>query len=417
MKSNIIQTAEEKYLFGLSRAVWRTISIIIAIGLLLSILLTIWSLLPVAKEEVVKVPYPKEVEVSATDLANFIKSQEEEPTEEADSPNITEPDREFGTPDSVVEPAGDKIAFLKSLERARILAEELKVPWEPVGEYYYPYGEENYRRYPGENTRRYVEKSKGLAAELRVAFNKCNAVTSKDKKMLLDTLICLVNAVPQYRKGDFLQGGGFFWDNNVDESLKKTDVFRRILVQQDSIGFRLVLDDAAVFIQRNPADGVPFLLMADTMISKVEITKRPQFFKTMVTGFNWWFDGKVEDQARITHSFVTRVKELGDTIPGQRLMAFYNLYMMKNRQRETSIDSIEAVFAEQTMQAEAEYIAKNATDKERLWLALYGLGAGLILIAFVALILVLLSIHKYIKKLDGTIEKLASERNPQPESN
>lgn len=413
MKANIVQTAEEKYLFGLSRAVWRIISLIIALGVLASFLLILWSLLPVAKKEITKAPYPKEVEVSAADLAKFLSEKDREPAHNTTMQNLTTPDEQLDTPDSISEPAVDKIAFQKSLERARLLAEELKVSWEPVGEYYYPYGEENYRRYPGENTRQYIETSKGLAAEFRIAFNNCNAVSSKDKKMLLDTLISLVKVVPQARKADFLRGGGFFWNNSVDESLQKTDVFRRILVQQDSAGFENVLNQAFEFIRRNPSDGIPFLRMADTLMSKIEQPKRPEVFESMIRGFYWWFDGKVEDQARITHSFVTRVKELGDTIPGQRLLAFYNLYMMKNRQREATIDSIEAVFIEQTALAEADYEAKKTADSGRFNMALYALGAGLVLIAFVALILVLLSIHKYIKKLDSTIEKLASTQLPQ----
>lgn len=416
MKSNIIQTAEEKYLFGLSRAVWRIISLIIALGVLASFLLILWSLLPVAKKEITKAPYPKEVEVSAADLAKFISEKEKAPAHKANLQNLTTPDKELNTPDSISEPAVDKIAFQKSLERARLLAEELKVSWEPVGEYYYPYGEEYYRRYPSENTRRYVEKSKGLAAELKDAFNRCNALISKDKQILLDTLLCLVNAMPQPRKADFLRGVKFFWNNSVEESIQKTDVFRRILIQLDSSGFEIVLGQAVEFAQRNPSDGIPFLVMTDTMVSKIKQPRRPDVFGAMVRGFYWWFDGRVQDQARITYSFVTRAKELGDTIPGERLLAFYEMYMMKNRQRETTIDSIEAVFVEQTALAEADYEAKKTADSERFNKALYALGAGLVLIAFIALILVLLSIHKYIKKLDVTIEKLASTQLPQSDN-
>lgn len=149
--------------------------------------------------------------------------------------------------------------------------------------------------------------------------------------------------------------------------------------------------------------------MADTLISKVDQDRRSQFLFSMMQGFRWWFDGKIEDQSRITYSFVSRIKELGDTTPENRLLAFYYLYMEKNQKREASIDSIEVAYVEQTAIAESDYMIKKEKDKGRLRLALYGFGAGIITISLVALILVLLSIHKYIKQLSETIDMLIIE--------
>ena len=311
---------------------------------------------------------------------------------------------------NITEPAADKLLLHRSLEKIRLVADELKASWEPIGEYYYPYGYDSYIYFRNEQTRQFIVKEPGLGNTLKTAFNRCNATSSIQKKTLIDTLLYLVKAAPKaYRKPFLERVPEHFWSNSVDESIQKTDVFRRIILQQDTSKLKLVIEETANFLSRNPSDGLPFLLMADTLISKVDQDRRSQFLFSMMQGFSWWFDGKIEDQARITYSFVSRIKELGDTTPANRLLAFYYLYMEKNQKREASIDSIEVAYVEQTAIAESDYMIKKEKDKGRLRLALYGFGAGIITISLVALILVLLSIHKYIKQLTETIDKLIIE--------
>jgi hypothetical protein len=244
---------------------------------------------------------------------------------------------------NITEPAADKLLLHRSLEKIRLVAYELKASWEPIGEYYYPYGYDSYIYFRNEQARQFIVKEPGLGNTLKIAFNRCNATTSIQKKALIDTLLYLVKAAPKaYRKSFLERVPEYFWSNSVDESIQKTDVFRRIILQQDTSKLKLVVEETANFLSRNPSDGLPFLLMADTLISKVDQDRRSQFLFSMMQGFRWWFDGKIEDQARITYSFVSRIKELGDTTPANRLLAFYYLYMEKNQKREASIDSIEA---------------------------------------------------------------------------
>jgi hypothetical protein len=60
------------------------------------------------------------------------------------------------------------------------------------------------------------------------------------------------------------------------------------------------------------------------------------------------------------------------------------------------------------MQAEAEYEASKA--KKALWRlnGLYGIAGGIVLVATVALILVLLSIQRYVRQIDQRLTNTAS---------
>ena len=131
----------------------------------------------------------------------------------------------------------------------------------------------------------------------------------------------------------------------------------------------------------------------------------------MIQAYANYFNNKIDFQKELTDNFLGFGNNFDTKNQGSALEQYYRMSVRKNRDRENEIIRIDDKFESEKAAADAEFLKKQVNKLEYRWKGVYGLGGGIALVSIIALLLVLLSIQRYLKSIDSKLT-VPSEKIP-----
>ena len=400
MLRKILNTIEEKYVFNISQYFWHIFISLASLALVGGILLLLWGIIPPGKDNVVKAEYPPVVQVSADEVIASLTKQEkgiDTPVNKSEFKQVVQ---------EVTYSDPEESSYNISLDSLKKLIPPDKYSWSSSGYYYYPYGERYYSRYKntryGNQYRQWIVKETGILEKLNDAYKKSNASNFKEKKLILNSYIELVKRFDEGKRAFVLKKITEYPGSGPSETVENIKVLNGS-VDIFGIGSTDYLTTLVKFGSRNPTEGRTLILYANKVLVKFLSEYRSDVLSTILSSFYSYFNNKVNQQIEITDLFLKDVQKYEPAKYTKALELYYYLMVDRNRQRERKIEDIERDYTLALARANSEY---ELAKVEKAGIRLNGIyiGAGAIsVIAVLALILVLLSIQRYVKKINQNL--------------
>jgi len=391
MKSNFLETFEEKFYFKTSHLIWHVFIGIAGIGLIAGILIFLWGLSPSFKPGVEKPEYPEPVQISAAEIRQIIQ-----PTPSPVEPSKVQPITAAAGPAPVKTEVPPPAAapgisqaeqlYLKTLDSLRTLLPPEKFAWQSRGHWVRGWYEN-----------RWVIDEYGIKDRLNNAFQAINANDFGLKTKLVSSYLPLLTRfgaekrLPAFRAAMEV----------TRENLAATQTTLALLINAaDSFNVETsdFIKDLATFSVRNPRDGHPFLRYINQIIPKFDAEFRPAILSLMIRFYDRRFE-VIERQKEATDLFLPMLGDFKGKEQLQALDEYYQLYLNRNESRAWEIRKLEENYAQSVLEAENVLATKKQTKAGFRSLAWKIMGGSLLVIALVALFLVLFSIQRNIRLL------------------
>lgn len=406
MLKNLLQKIEEKYVFNISHYFWHIFVVGASLALIGGVLTLLWGVIPPAKDNVSKAEYPPVVQVDAKEVLAVLNKIEGKSvrTESSYTPPKVSETKSISSSDS------NEIFYNESLDSLKSLIPPSEYAWESSGYWYYPYGERNYQYYRdrgysnASQLRSWTVIETGINEKLKEVFSKTNADEFIQKKMLIDSYIEIVKRFEENKRAALLKNLFNYRSSSPSETVENMKV-----IQSSIINFGTEETDyisaLITFGSRNPNEGKTFISYVNKIISSFSSEFRLDILKSMINSFYNFFNNRIEQQTEITDLFI---KGLNNYKPEQYVNAletYYKLMVEKNYQRQRKIYEIDEDYNRAIAQANADYEIAQVKKAGLRINGLYAIGGAISFIAVLALILVLLSIQRYIKKINDSLSK------------
>lgn len=390
MKSNFLETFEEKFYFKTSHLIWHVFIGIAGIGLIAGILIFLWGLSPSLKPGVEKPEYPEPVEISAAEIRQIIQPPPPvtAPTVQPlrasagaapEKPPVAAPARTQGISQA-------EIVYLKTVDSLKILLPPEKYAWQSRG---------HWERGWYEN--RWVIDEYGIKDRLDHAFQAIQAGDYDQKTRLVSQYLRLIGRfglekrLPSFRAA-------------LEVTLENPGTTRTTLdlLMNAADSFKVETSDyvkeLATFSVRNPRDGHPFLRYVSQIIPKFEAEFRPAILSLMIRFYDRRFE-VIDRQKEATELFLPMLSQFKGKEQVQALDEYYQLFLDRNESRAWEIRKLEENYAQSVLEAENVLATKKQAKAEFRSLAWKIIAGSLLVIALVALFLVLFSIQRNIRML------------------
>jgi hypothetical protein len=384
MLKSIINKIEEKYVFNISQLFWHIFVALAAIGIAGGVLVFIWGVIPAFKSSVEKEEYPPMVSVSAEELKaalSPVKRTERETQGQAPRQQAVAPPVSAGA-------SPEEIAYRASLDTMQLLIPPAKYSWGPEGYYEYPYGYQ-YPQYA-----RWIQRSPGVLDRL-------------EKKQLLDTHIVVVRQLKDEARLPAWKALIMWSKPSLTQAIANAKLLASFIpkfsAERSDYFVKL-----AQFGDKNPNDGYAFVQYIGKVIDRFPAERRMEALSAFINGYYRYFNNRVQEQIEMTNNLLPMLSGIPDDQVVKAVDTYYQLAMQKNYERSRTISAIEDRYRQKLMNAEAEYEASKA--KKTFWrqYGLYGIVGGIVVVATIALLLVLLSIQRYVRQIDERLTNTAS---------
>ncbi len=392
MIRRLINTIEEKYVFNVAQFFWHIFVALAAIGIVGGVLLLLWGTIPAFKSSVEKAPYPPMVTVSADEVKAFLAPQkyaERTPQRQQETPPPVQ-----GSVSSEASP--EERAYRAAVDTMMTLIPPAKYSWGADGYWDYPYGP-NYPQYA-----RWIQKEPPVLDKVESAFSQMGVHDFGEKKQLLDAHIAVVRSF----KADTRMR---VWRSLItwsEPSLSQAIANARLLgtfVPKVSTERSDYITKLATFGNKNPRDGYAFVEYLSATIDSFPAEIRYDMMSALINAYYQYFNNRVQQQIEMTNAFLPMRGEFATEHIIKALDAYYRVASGKNYERNQSIAAIEYNYQEALQQAEAEYAAARAKKAGWRLNGLYSIAGGIAVMATIALILVLLSIQRYVRQIDAKL--------------
>jgi hypothetical protein len=396
MLKSFINKIEEKYVFSISQLFWHIFVALAAIGIVGGVLLFFWGVIPAFKSSVEKEPYPPMASVSVDELKAALAP-----------PKRTERVAQWQVPTQQVQPpvstdaSPQEIAYRASLDTMQRLIPPSKYNWGAEGYLEYPYGP-NYPQYA-----RWVQRAPSVLERLESAFSQSGITSFNEKKQLLDTHIVVVRQFKEEARLPAWKALITWSKPSLSQAIANAKLLASF-IPKFSADRSDYFTKLAQFGDKNPNDGYALVDYIGKAIEKFPAERRMDALSALINGYYRYFNNRVQEQIELTNSLLPMLSGFPDDQVVKAVDTYYQLAAQKNYERSQTISAIENRYRQKLMQAEAEYEASKA--KKALWRlnGLYGIVGGIVLVATVALILVLLSIQRYVRQIDQRLTNTAS---------
>jgi len=402
MIKNFITAVEEKYVFNVSHYFWHIFIALSSLALIGGVLILFWGIIPPGKDSVEKEEYPPVVQVSANEVNEILQQDNQK---QVVTKKIKEVEKQQITTSSSTDP--NEQAYNLSIDSLKILIPPSIYSWKSSGYWYYPYGERSYRR--NKNTRwanqyrKWIVKKLGIEKTLNNAYTKSKASNFGEKKKILDALINLIRQYSENKREPILRMLSTYNGKNSYETIENINAISASIANFDTTqtGF---LKSLITFGSNNPKEGRTFILYTNKVLASFSAEYRFDVLKTMINSFYAYFNNKVNQQIEVTDLFLKDIRKYEPEKYTKALEIYYQLMVAKNKQRERNIKNIDNEYSLALAKANAKLeLAKVEKAELRIKGVYLGVGA-ITAIAILALILVLLSIQRYVKKIEGSLQ-------------
>ncbi|MEW6507332.1 MAG: hypothetical protein AB1432_06245 [Bacteroidota bacterium] len=390
MLKKFLTNVEEKYVFNVSHYFWHIVVGLISLGIVVGVFLLIYGVFPTFKATVEKEKYPPLVEVTYSDVNNALlgkkKEFQPEPIDESYAASAE------STSDEYYKIYENKLDTLKQLIPPE------KYSWDAAGYWYYPYGE-RYSSY-----RSWIETDIGIYRRLEQSYENSSADSYNLKADLLTAFINLVKLYRESNRITVLKNAANICQHSVNKSVALIDKLAQSYIQfgESDLSY---LSTLSSFAKSNPREGENFINLTLTTVSSFDKKNRISVLEELKNNFYRYYNTKIEQQIEATNDFLTFIKKFEVDKQVEALSKYYEISVIKNRNREQEINRIEDDYSQKLSQAEMEYLASQAEKSDLRIKGVYGVASGLVLIAFIALLLVLLSIQRYLKSIYMRLDK------------
>lgn len=399
MKSKYFNKVEEKYVFNISLIFWHIIIAIGALAIIAGALLLIWGVIPPFKQRVHRPEYPPVAAVSV-DEVNMIINPPKPSTQTGEVKKANTPIKKI-----TKEPAPGETEYMASLDSLKKLIPPDKFSWKSKGHWEYPYGRNYWEYYKKSRYRRWVVTRFGINDRLKAAYKRVQAEGFTEKKQLLDAYISTVSLFPAENRSKVLNALCTYSKETVPQSIANVKLLTQA-IPNFTTGDVSYLDKLATFGKKNPRDGYAFIEYTNKTIGKFDSTARNGILDLLIESYykNFKVIGK---QIEATDLFLPMIAHFDSTQQTTALKQYYKIYLAKNIERERRIEQINYQYQSKIQEAESKYQYKKRQKFELRKRGFYGAGAGIVLIALIALILVSLSVQRNVKDI---AEKLAQKK-------
>lgn len=400
MFKNLLSKIEEKYVFNISQYFWHIFIALASLVLIAGVLILLWGIIPSIKGSVEKQAYPPVVQVSSNEIIAVL-----EPGSKKNNIANATPTESLPTPVTYSDP--NEKDYNLSLDSLRKLIPSEKYSWNSSGYWYYPYGEQYYNYYRNtiyaNNYRQWRISELGITDRLDRAYTSSNAVNFNQKKQLLDEFLNVIKRFPEDKRIFALKSIASYTGSSISETIENTKALNAAvnIFGSNDTDFLFTL---ASFGSSNPNEGRTFILYANKALVHFPSEYHLDVLRTMMRAFYSYFNNKVDRQIEVTDLFIKDIKNYKPESYTKAMEVYYNIIFTKNSQRERAIENIENEYSLALAKANANYeIAKVEKAKLRIN-GLYLAGVAISAIAVLALILVMLSIQRYVKRIDESVK-------------
>ncbi len=400
-----VSNLEDKYVFTISLGFWRLLVGLAGVALALGLLFFVWGLTPSFKPGVDKQAYPPPVEVSLQELQKkvlpppLLASKESMPAPTDIQPAGEEEQQKSAEPATMPE----EIAYNRLLDSLRTLIPPEKYAWESRGHWDYPYGRRYWEYYRTSQYRKWKVEYVGVKDRLEAAYQQANAETFADKQELLRAYLMVVGRFPEENRPEVLAALCTYAKESVPQSVGNVQLLN-VAVDSFSTATTEYLKKLANFGKKNPNDGRAFIEYANAVLGKFDAEIRLDALQAMVAQYYRRFNNRIDLQKEITDSFLPLLAEFEPRYQVAALENYYGLYLRKNAERLAEIERIDEAYARERSRAESVLYEKKARKAEWRLRGVYAIGGAVVFIAFLALILALLSMRSYLQRICASLE-------------
>jgi len=396
MIQRYIVKIEEKYVFNISLFFWHIIITLSTIAIVVSLFFLIRGILPIRQDRVEKKEYPQEITVSIEEIKELVN---QEKTKNATKEEKKQTDVKAASTSSEISEeialtkSPEEIEYEKHIDSLKSLLPPSRFGWTGRYEFYY-FGQGYGNYYPG--TYNYIE----------TAFKNTNATDYLDKNKILKSIINCISKFPDNNRNQVYRLIASLSTDNVNIAVNNINLINNSVKHfgTEKTDYIKILSN---FIKKNPQEGRTFLKMVNNNMQHFNQEYRLVILTEMTNSFYKYFDNRINLQIKLTEEFA----KIGTTISPEyqsfALSKYYELYIIKNKEREYQIQEIDSKYQEELAISEAKYSEKKNRKKEFLKQGAIGLGGGIVLISLIAILLVMLSMQRYLKKISKnlTLEK------------
>jgi len=390
MRLKILETFEEKFYFRTSHLFWHFLTGIGALVLIGGVLVFLWGLTPSFKPSVKKPVYPEPVTVEANEILQVIKpapppkAVTREETDGRESEKVT-----AAVPAPAAQEDSVKWAYQAAVDSLRSLMPSNKFRWTTRGHWRQTW----YRR-------EWVVDALGIKDRLKSAYRKTNASDYVSKQKLLEAYIALVSAFPERHRLKVLRAGIEISKENVYTSVARVALLQEAVPHFSTENPKFA-QTLATFGRKNPRDGQAFIEYVNANIARFEPGVREEVLDRLVRSYYAYFND-IDRQKEATDLFLGMMDTIGAEDQAKALSVYYEIYLEKNANRAWQIAQIDARYENDLSHAESVLARKKASKAEFRSLGLKTIGGSIVVIAFMALFLVLLSIQRNVRQLRET---------------
>lgn len=396
MNSKFLRDVEEKYVFNISQILWHVFIGLATLGIVVGIFYFLWGIIPASKDEVEKKSYPPVNQVTVEELKPVKQTTTQtKPTSRQES---------VAEAIDLGEDTTGYNQYYKSYMELQKLIPPSKYSWASRGRWEYPYGQRYYERYKnttyGGRYRNWVVDQKGIDESLNNIYSATYTISHLEKKKLVDAYNQFLTKLPEEKRISALR---VLFDMK-NESLSKTVNNVKYLeeaVRVSGLDDLIYLKTLVAFLNYNPMEGSDFVKYVNSIISEFKKNNRYDALKALIDNYYKYYNNNLRQQKEATDIYVKEILPyfIGDE-QVTLLDNYYSLNIQKNKQRQYQINQIEAEYQQALAKAEANYQADIIKKSEYRLEGIYAIISGIFLVAFIALLLVLLSIQRYLKGIE-----------------
>jgi hypothetical protein len=382
---------EERFVFRMSRTVWLLVVAVAFLAMVGGVTVLTWSAVPAGKREVTKAEYPASVTVTLEDVKEAIKPTPK-PVATAAAKTTAEP-----TKAAAVDP--DRQAFDKAMARLKVLFPASQYAWEDVTGWDYPYGEESWELSNHDPLyRNRVVYQTGIRSQLQEWLKQPEAATLSELAKILDAFAVVLAHRPVSERRDLLADLGRVVAATVDESVGDILGVGAIIAPLPGQHLRYA-SRAADFLVQHSTAAAGALSYYGEVTARFEKPERTKTLDILFASYVSRFGSSVDEARTLLDGFLPMLPKVPKTSQAKALNAYLDLHARKSGDRTAAVREIDERFRQASVAAEAEFETARAAKTSSRPLALYAVAGGIGLTAMVALLLVLLSIQRYLKTI------------------
>lgn len=397
---------EEKYVFNISLGFWRLLVGMAVLVLVAGLLFLLWGIIPAFRSSAKKANYPPVVTVSLEELQAQVlpraRAEIKKSAQEGQRVSTAEGKPAKEEPPEV---APGEVDYNRLLDSLKALIPPTRYAWKSRGHWEYPYGREYWEYYKSSRYRKWKVDRLGINDRLKTAYRRANADDYMSKKELLTAYLSVLSQFSEDKRTAVLEAVTTYTKESVAQSTANV-VLLSGSIPNFSTDRADYLQELATFGKKNPNDGRAFVEYVNGMLNKLDPDVRFDALQAMISSYYKHFNNRIALQKEITNMFLPMVVNFQPEHQVKALGNYYELYLRKNADRMATIRQIDREYARELSLASSEHQSARAKKGEWRLRGVYAIGGAIVFIAFIALILALLSMQRYLERI---YERLPTE--------